>query len=626
MREDRTTGPFLLFGPQSVGGVPDLKVPDANLLKVLDLLCVGLHPSYGRDVRELGDAYEAIMEYRGRLHPAGKGRSTRGASLRKKTGMYYTPDSVVEYVVKTALGRRVRGLSSRQILGIKVLDPAMGSGRFLLRAAGFLAAAYGRARAKEGRAGHGNRIPAKDLSHYKRLVVRRCLYGVDTDPIAAELAKLSLWLFAGGVPKDLRELEKHLRCGDALSGASFGEDVSGLPANATDRGQRPGSVEAKKRGRPFHWPIEFPEVLRGSKRNHHPGFDVVIGNPPYLSFSGRQKAVSGESLHGINRKNGRSGGWPSAHGLFILRAAELVADKGIISFVTPGQVGLLRGYGPVRASLLEVCNLLEVRYWGEDTFRGVTTPVLTFVAGHGRARHRPGPTLVKHDGRVERFKPKDDAPWYVSPYRSTFERLAGLHGTVDGFADPGVHTGNVAAKILLSVRRPGSVPIIEGRQIHPFHCAPPGRWLNTGYQPSGDEYFRISDPRVYRDVDILIRQTASRPVAARHLYRCHFRNSALGLKVPEGFSVEYLIGILNSEVAGILYQAYSPEALQRSFPQIKVNALKHLPIPDPRIGRNRPVVAQIETIVRAIEAGAREGRGIDRLLGELNRLVHRLYG
>jgi hypothetical protein len=204
--------------------------------------------------------------------------------------------------------------------------------------------------------------------------------------------------------------------------------------------------------------------------------------------------------------------------------------------------------------------------------------------------------------------------------------MTGLHPTIDAFGDPGVHTGNAAGKLLFSSHRPRWVPLIEGKQVRSFRCDPPRRWLNLGYKPSGGEYFRISDARLYRDTDILIRQTASRPVAARHSRRCHFRNSVLALTAPEGFSVDYLLGILNSDAADMLYRAVAPESRQRAFPQIKVHALKRLPIPDPRLGRNRPVVARIERAVKTIEARVREGKSTDRQMRTLNVLVRDLYG
>jgi hypothetical protein len=204
--------------------------------------------------------------------------------------------------------------------------------------------------------------------------------------------------------------------------------------------------------------------------------------------------------------------------------------------------------------------------------------------------------------------------------------MAGLHPPVKGFADPGVHTGNAASKLLSADQRPGWVPVIEGKQVHPFRCAPPKLWLNLGYRPAAEEYFRIADDAIYRDTDILIRQTASRPVAARHTHRCHFRNSVLALKVPENLSVEYLLGILNSDTACLLYRTTAPETLQRSFPQIKVGALRQLPIPDPQVRRHKQLAGRIEKAVKVIEARAHQGLPTDRLVRDLNVLVRDIYG
>jgi hypothetical protein len=608
-------------------------VADAYLGKALGLLCSSpgsrrgaRRLAYARlDLRGLGDAYELVMDRGTRLSRSRrKGGATEGISTRKAAGRYYTPDRVVKYVVKTAVGGRVKGLSSRQVLGIRVLDPAMGSGHFLLETADFLAVAYGRARAREGKAEHGARIPKAALDRYRRLVIERCLYGVDVDPGAVELARSSLWLLAGGSRKALRGLCMHIKCGNALLGVTFKEgpsDIGVLPGSGASREAASGR---SGHDRPFNWGTEFPEVeRRGRSRS---GFDVVIGNPPYVSFSGRQKSGSAAGRIAPSGSGGGSRGWPSSHGLFILRAVGLGNERGTISFIVPAQVGFLDGYGRVRSGLLDVYDLLEIRYWGEDVFRGVTTPALTFIAAR-RRDDRVGECRLVTAGRAPmRFTPKADDLWYTTPCRHILDRMAGLHGTVAGFTDPGVHTGNAAAGLLLSRPKPGSVPIIEGRQVRAFCCDPPRRWLDLTYKPSGDAYFRISDIKTYKDTDILIRQTASRPVAARHTHRCRFRNSVLALKAPRGFSVEYLLGVLNSDAAAALYRAYSPETLQRVFPQMKVRALRRLPIPDPRLGANRELVARIETTVRTLEAKARNGQDPGRLAGVLNELVRALYG
>jgi hypothetical protein len=216
--------------------------------------------------------------------------------------------------------------------------------------------------------------------------------------------------------------------------------------------------------------------------------------------------------------------------------------------------------------------------------------------------------------------------WFTSPSREVARRMSRIHSVITGFGDPGVHTGNVARKLILKRPARGSVPLLEGRQIHPFRCDDPERWLDLSYRPGNGEYFRVSEEETYHGTDIILRQTASRPVAARHVHRCHFRNSVLALRASGECSVEYLLGILNSEAAAYLYRALSFESRQRSFPQIKVGVLRSLPVPDPLLPGNRSLASRLEDIVRRIEAAAAPDRIPAGLMSELESLVWSLYG
>jgi hypothetical protein len=160
-------------------------------------------------------------------------------SKRKSSGSYYTPDYIVQYIVEKALGPLVRGesqtsalnsdkkngasprvspLSSKEILGMKVLDPAMGSGHFLVAATEYLARAYGEALIREGIDKDG-RMSEEEFILYKRRVAERCIYGVDINPMAVELAKVSLWLFTMDRGHPLSFLNHHLKCGNSLVSA-----------------------------------------------------------------------------------------------------------------------------------------------------------------------------------------------------------------------------------------------------------------------------------------------------------------------------------------------------------------------------------------------------------------------
>jgi type I restriction-modification system DNA methylase subunit len=155
-------------------------------------------------------------------------------SKRKSSGSYYTPDYIVQYIVENTLTPLLKGenrgnqpLSSEEILNLKVLDPAMGSGHFLVAATEFLARAYGEALIREGKDEDGIMDEAEFI-RYKRKVAERCIYGVDINPMAVELAKLSMWLFTMDQNRPLSFLNHHLKCGNSLIGAWI-EDLSQLP-------------------------------------------------------------------------------------------------------------------------------------------------------------------------------------------------------------------------------------------------------------------------------------------------------------------------------------------------------------------------------------------------------------
>ncbi|MFQ6093376.1 MAG: Eco57I restriction-modification methylase domain-containing protein, partial [bacterium] len=145
---------------------------------------------------------------------------------RKATGSYYTPDYIVRYIVENTLQPVVdRCETYKDILELNVLDPAMGSGHFLVGVVDFLAEQIvyhpTTPLLEEG-------DEEKEIAHWRRRVVERCVYGVDINPLAVELAKLSLWLHTVSYGKPLSFLDHHLRCGNSLIGARV-KDLDELP-------------------------------------------------------------------------------------------------------------------------------------------------------------------------------------------------------------------------------------------------------------------------------------------------------------------------------------------------------------------------------------------------------------
>ncbi len=193
-------------------------------------------------VEQLGAVYESVLDYRPRLTvptqpappPAGPlVRLERAGGRRKTTGSFYTPRSITDYLVRRTLAPLVREADPDAVLKIRVVDPAMGSGAFLVAACRHLAAAYEAALVRRGDCQPGDIGPA-DRSAFRRMVALRCLYGVDANPTAVQLARLSIWLATLAADKPLTFLDHHFVTGDSLVGASI-EDVGRQPPGTRGR-------------------------------------------------------------------------------------------------------------------------------------------------------------------------------------------------------------------------------------------------------------------------------------------------------------------------------------------------------------------------------------------------------
>ncbi|MFA7357652.1 MAG: DNA methyltransferase, partial [Methanothrix sp.] len=240
------------------------------------------------EIRHLGSIYEGLLEYRLRVaeeemvavsekgaerwlpamevginaKKASDQVSAGGVYLvtdkgeRKATGSYYTPDSLVKHLVESAIDPLIKPkieecmMNSGEefvdyILSLKVIDPSMGSGHFLVEATDHLARYLIQAKMTAAPEEEDEEVAEHDIQWARREVVRNCIYGVDLNPMAVELAKLSLWLNTVASNKPLSFLDHHLKCGNSLIGAELGPEMKGillLPAARGRGGRRAGGA------------------------------------------------------------------------------------------------------------------------------------------------------------------------------------------------------------------------------------------------------------------------------------------------------------------------------------------------------------------------------------------------
>jgi hypothetical protein len=177
-------------------------------------------------VEQLGAVYETLLDYRPRIEPLPRARGgpaarvslERGSGARKSTGSFYTPQPLADYLVRRTLAPLVAAARPEDILGLRIVDPAMGSGAFLVAACRYLATAYEHALVAAGRC-HASDVTERDRVSIRRAIAERCLYGVDLNPMAVQLARLSIWLATLAADQPLTFLDHRLTAGDSLVGA-----------------------------------------------------------------------------------------------------------------------------------------------------------------------------------------------------------------------------------------------------------------------------------------------------------------------------------------------------------------------------------------------------------------------
>src|SRR5947209_3238024 len=228
-----------LFDPQRHAFLEKYDIGDARLQQAIHKLArtvtngqIERHFIDYRDlsVRNLGTIYEGLLEYHLEKTEAKDGWTIdllNDKGERKATGSYYTPDYIVKYIVDQTVGpvlQRAREQAATDkakveaVLAIKLLDPSMGSGHFLVESTEYIARFLVELNVQPEEV-----MKAYELAYWKRRVVQSCIYGIDLNPLAVELAKLSLWLSTVAKDRPLSFLDHHLRTGNSLIGTRLAD-------------------------------------------------------------------------------------------------------------------------------------------------------------------------------------------------------------------------------------------------------------------------------------------------------------------------------------------------------------------------------------------------------------------
>ncbi len=278
-------------------------------------------------VEILGSAYEQFLGKVIRLTPSHKAKIEEKPEVRKAGGVYYTPQYIVEYIVKNTVGELIEGKTPKDVEKIKIVDPACGSGSFLIGAYQYLLdwhlSYYMGKSTKDKTLTPDGRLTTAE----KKKILINNIYGVDIDTQAVEVTKLSLLLkcMEGETLASVQQtmsfmherilptLENNVKSGNSLIDFDFYDGE--LEFEGTDR-----------KIKPFNWQAAFPEVFKQG------GFDCVIGNPPYVRM---QTIIKQDTDYYKKTYLSADYGNYDMYILFIEKSLKLLTEKGIMGMILP---------------------------------------------------------------------------------------------------------------------------------------------------------------------------------------------------------------------------------------------------------------------------------------------------
>lgn len=361
----------------------------------------------------LGHVYERFLGKVIRLTPGRQVKIEEKPEVRKAGGVFYTPTYIVDYIVRETVGPLVEGKTPGQVgpkhpersggsvsatkskdaaPALRILDAACGSGSFLLGAYQFLLDWHLEQYLEEPERWQKGKRPALEavssangggyrlsIEERKRILMNN-IYGVDIDPQAVEVTKLSLLLKVlegEGVARQmalfparaLPDLGRNIKCGNSLIGPEFYDGRLDLPDEETAR-----------RVNAFDWQAEFPEAMAAG------GFDAVIGNPPYIRIQALQEWAPLEVEHYKKAYRAASKGNYDIYVVFVEKGLALLNERGRLGFILPHKFFNAQYGEPLRKVLAEGRHLGKVVHFGDQqVFENATTyTCLLFLEKGGR--------------------------------------------------------------------------------------------------------------------------------------------------------------------------------------------------------------------------------------------------
>lgn len=631
-------------------------------------------------VEVLGTIYERFLGDEIRLTDSGRAKIETKPEVRKAGGVYYTPQYIVEYITQNTVGKLLQSCATpTDALRLRICDPACGSGSFLLGAFDALirwheewfAAApnpdkdwFETTATKKNTVHHRRRLAFREkredaqsatqgavrlTTYAKGRILQSCLYGVDLDRQATEVAQMSLYLKVlehcaeeervVGRLMDFKEallptLKNNIKCGNSLIGSDFThDDLFGL------------SEKEQRKVNPFDWHFHFPFLKQTG------GFDAVIGNPPYVRSQLMESNLKTYFAHNFEAASYQ----PDTFAFFLEQGIKKLKESGRLGFIIPSGIltntyySKLRQYilsntaiqvivdlkdgvfenASVDTSIFILCrgnlatnqqNLVSIGEFPAKIAQAVVTPANTMV----QSSFLDMPDFAFNSGiDTEKLELSRKIAQASTPLESMIEIKAGMK----------VRKEFVAHSAIDSRYK----PFLIGGNIKPYQICFEEKWVCYDKQLE-DSYTNqaFRDERIFlAPQKILIRQVMGKNrIFAAFDTESYYVDQTVYVLLPikNTLDLKCLQALISSRLMSFYFQATMADR-KETFPKIKGSQIAQLPIPaipDPKtlaalVQQMLDAQAKLRTVGSDFERGQLQ-QSIARLDGAIDALVYGLYG
>jgi type I restriction-modification system DNA methylase subunit len=554
-------------------------------------------------VEILGNVYEQFLGKVIRLTAGHQAKVETKPEVKKAGGVYYTPQYIVDYIVKNTVGKLVEGKTPEEIAEMKILDPACGSGSFLIGAYMYLLRYHLDWYVGNDPKKHKEAVfQVRENEWYlttaeKKRILLNNIFGVDIDPQAVEVTKLSLLLkvlehesresidqqVKLGLEGVLPNLEDNIKCGNSLIGPDFYDTQQ---ARLFDEAEM-------RRVNVFDWDDDvkgFGEIMsRG-------GFDCVIGNPPYGALFGQS-----EKAYLLKQYKNCSSSLDN-YLLFYERClGHLLKTNGSLGFITSNTWELIFSAAQFRTFVLTNFSINEIVHFTRKVFKSATVDCeIVIIQNAKQQKHKVLVTVQSESKSIQHeipqslwLSPKSD-PFNIQLTEKEHALLAkinsesvhaddifliknGVKPFEGGKGKPPQTREIVETKPYVSEIKQDDTfrPLLRGSLIQRYV----NFWKEDYWISYGPWLAAPRDPKIFEAPEkIVCRQTGDRIICTRIDNKFICRDN-LHIILPQdcNYNLKYILCILNSSFCDFCYRAINPEKGE-ALAQIKKQHLGQLPI------------------------------------------------